>query len=441
MANILNAEFKGVNFFVEKESLPKFGRFLKKHEYPNTSEQFVEDVGGFPTEFEIEGFVIGENSKDQLNALINACNEKGPGKLVLPYFGEFLMYAGECSVSAEPYKDNERIDFKAYFCASRAESGLIPDVATETQVLANSEIARIVIKDSIENNFTPNKFDALASKIAQSDFIQIIKDINKLIRFIPDMGQDTILNSLNLVSSAIGDLINDSAALADWLNGDNGLYTLLSTGLLGEGNYYLLSTILDLSNSYEDKQTTSISLLNLQSISFSDDLESFDLSGGPYWNDDTEIRKLRNEQRRILNEIHRYNLLLLAYETFCSAEFNDDKQAIQAKIDIENAYKKLVHPDNYDRITDFSVDCFELLNKTRLLSLAASQNSQVIKYKVQKENNPFYYGSSILCLSYISQAEQLNNENDLLSLTETMRNANQRKTYLISGEFTVLRRQ
>ena len=82
---LLDASFKGVSFFVDSEELPRFGRRIAQHEYPHTDEQYAEDVGGFPQDFTINGYVVGENSKEQITALISACKNH-PQKQRHQYF-------------------------------------------------------------------------------------------------------------------------------------------------------------------------------------------------------------------------------------------------------------------------------------------------------------------------------------------------------------------
>jgi plasmid rolling circle replication initiator protein Rep len=74
----------------------------------------------------------------------------------------------------------------------------------------------------------------------------------------------------------------------------------------------------------------------------------------------------------------------------------------------------------------------------RLTALETANNGAVVQYKVETETN-HKAGSSILVLAYLTQAEQLTDENELIQLANAMRNANNRATYNIKGKFTVLR--
>lgn len=442
MAIILNASFKGASFFVKTERLPKFGRQLAKHLYPNTSEQFVEDTGGFAKDFDLDCFVIGQNAKEKLMSVMNACNEGGAGKLVMGFLGQFVVYAGECSVSVAPYESNEQIDFSLSFSESRTDGGLVQDVDVDSLVKANGEAARDVMLVSFAKDNGINKLDSISKTVAQADLIQALRDIKKVINSVPNLFQNNdLLNSFNQVSTAVGDLINDSVALSEWLMGGNGLYTLLSTGLIGSGNFYLLSTLADLSTSFESKQTTAINMINFQANSLVDDAEDFTgLNTGAYWDSDTPTRIFRNNQRKTFSEMHRQNLLTIAFEAFSGASFNDDTQATAAKQKLEAAYVDFVHNQTFTRQTLFSLETFDDFDKVRLTSLNAAKNNQAVAYRVQKESINSFYGSSMLNLAYLTQAENLKNENDLIDIFVAMRNANTRRTYFVRGEFNVLRR-
>jgi prophage DNA circulation protein len=55
--DLLDGSFKGIDFYVkDDEGLTTFGRKLAIQEYPNTSEQFAEDVGGFARNFNLTIF-------------------------------------------------------------------------------------------------------------------------------------------------------------------------------------------------------------------------------------------------------------------------------------------------------------------------------------------------------------------------------------------------
>lgn len=445
--SILNASFKGAPFFVDSEKLARFGRSLAKHEYPNTSEQFAEDTGGFAREFEVEGFVIGLSAKDQLMAVINACNEPGPGRLVLPFFGERQMLAGEGSVSVRPYLENEKLCFTIQFSESRTEAGFVAGAATLPQVLSSGQNARDSIKKSFAENFTANKSDPLSMLSVRADLQQIVKDCYSLMALLPAQEHAEYASQVGFLAAAAPDLVGDNLALSEALIG--GIYTTLSTGLIGAGNEYSVSTLSSLSSGFKSQQTTNINFINAQAGN-----SDFILIGEnqAYWPENTRTRRVRNETRRTLSEAHRLNLILIAYELLAGATFDTDTQADAAMNDVEMSYIDLLHgvagikdgaPIQHGDQTKTwflrNKNTLQEFERTRLLSIAAAAGSQVVRYKTEIENSPGCFGSSILNLAYLTQAESLTDEKQLTDLALAMRGANNRKTYFVRGDFTVLR--
>ena len=80
------ASFRWVPFKVESHEY-EGGRRAVTHEYPAKDIPWTEDTGRTPEGFEITGYLWGENYHRERDALIAACNKKGPGTLVHPYRG------------------------------------------------------------------------------------------------------------------------------------------------------------------------------------------------------------------------------------------------------------------------------------------------------------------------------------------------------------------
>jgi prophage DNA circulation protein len=76
--------FRGVPFNVESVDLGG-GRKIVVHEYPLQDQAFVEDLGRRSRSFAVEAYVVGDDFIDQRDALIEALEREGPGRLALPY--------------------------------------------------------------------------------------------------------------------------------------------------------------------------------------------------------------------------------------------------------------------------------------------------------------------------------------------------------------------
>ena len=80
------AAFRGVVFHIDDADISA-GRRVQVHEYPQRDKPFVEDIGRATREFNVTGFVIGDNYVDQVNALLSALEQPGPGMLLHPWHG------------------------------------------------------------------------------------------------------------------------------------------------------------------------------------------------------------------------------------------------------------------------------------------------------------------------------------------------------------------
>lgn len=93
--NYQTASFRNVTFILDDESTSD-GRKTVSHEFVNSDRRFVEDLGRIPTIFHIHGFVHGSPGFSERDALKQALNKKGAGKLIHPVYGSV-------DVVAEPY--------------------------------------------------------------------------------------------------------------------------------------------------------------------------------------------------------------------------------------------------------------------------------------------------------------------------------------------------
>lgn len=101
------ASFRGVAFHVEVGGKTG-GRRLAPHEFPKRDEPYTEDMGRKGKSFPITAYLIGEDWREQRDALTDALDAEGPGLLVHPTLGEFDVCCG-------PYTAIERRE-KGGFC-------------------------------------------------------------------------------------------------------------------------------------------------------------------------------------------------------------------------------------------------------------------------------------------------------------------------------------
>lgn len=91
----LPGSFRGVNFYVEAHDA-EAGRRNVPHQYPKRNDPFTEDMGRRARRFSVFAYVVGEDYDLQRDALVDACEEDGPGRLVHPYLGTHEVICDLC---------------------------------------------------------------------------------------------------------------------------------------------------------------------------------------------------------------------------------------------------------------------------------------------------------------------------------------------------------
>lgn len=104
-ASLLPASFRGVPFAVTDER-GAIGRRGKLHEYPFRDIPYAEDLGRRARRWVVDAFVLGDDAVPQRDALIAACEQKGPGPLIIN-----SAFVGNVQIDPEtPIEWNLRLD-------------------------------------------------------------------------------------------------------------------------------------------------------------------------------------------------------------------------------------------------------------------------------------------------------------------------------------------
>lgn len=85
------ASYRGAPFFVDTDKLST-GRRLVVHEFPNSDQPYVEDLGRDANKFSVTAYVLGDDSDSSAKRLLTACEARGAAALVLP----LERYAAHC---------------------------------------------------------------------------------------------------------------------------------------------------------------------------------------------------------------------------------------------------------------------------------------------------------------------------------------------------------
>lgn len=91
------ASFRGAVFNVEGSDLGA-GRRTAKHDYPQRDLPYMEDMGRKAREYRIDGHIVGKDYMTARDALLDACEQAGPGELVHPYYGRLNVVCTDVGI-------------------------------------------------------------------------------------------------------------------------------------------------------------------------------------------------------------------------------------------------------------------------------------------------------------------------------------------------------
>ena len=351
VSQLLPASFRGVPFRVRGEVLPEEGRKIVLHEYVNSSERFVEDLGQLPSKFTVTAFVHGQDFQARAAALRQALNERGPGELTLPVFGTEEVYALQYRIDASQTSVGE-ISFQLEFAAGRPAAG--PSVAQRDieEVWDLGDQARASIEDAF-GSLWGDITSAANAAVAQSDTIQAFTDVVSDFSQILGSGSLTsingILRSVQLNSPA---LIRDATDLASKLIGSDivnpGLWQTISFGISD-----LVRSGLAISEAFDASMRLtsfggglSLSLSTIRGAS----TPQVGSNGStiPLWPDNTIQRIRRNANRENMVYANRVAALVTAYELAAAQEYSTLDELNETRSRLEDANETIMRVETSD---------------------------------------------------------------------------------------------
>jgi len=183
IGNYSSASFKSFSFLTPSES-ETGGPKTAVHEYMNSDECYVEELGLYPSSFDMPCIFHGVNAFSDRIQFKSLLDEGGIGTLIHPIYGQLqVKVEGKYTISSDQ-KNIGQFIFKVKFRVSREEA-VIP-TKKETglgQVTVFAEITRSTLlnkleEELIEENFT-DKLIATANKVTEftQDMVQFMDKI------------------------------------------------------------------------------------------------------------------------------------------------------------------------------------------------------------------------------------------------------------------------
>lgn len=115
--SLREASFRGVPFYVDARDM-ETGRRTALHEFPGRDIPYVEDLGRKARTISVEAYVLGPDYMPGRDALLDACEKAGPGRLVVPWTGEVAVVCTGCRL-----RESRADGGMAAFSLSFAEAG------------------------------------------------------------------------------------------------------------------------------------------------------------------------------------------------------------------------------------------------------------------------------------------------------------------------------
>jgi len=429
---LAQASWRGVVFWVRSEELPTGGRKTALHDFPNSNERFVEDLGEIPPRFTVTAFVHGLDWLERAQALENALRTAGPGRLVLPTFGAWTVWALPYSKSASQTSVGE-IEFQLEFATSRAVAGIIESTPAAEMVFAAGDSARSSIGGAFGGIFNAPG-DSLGFGAMISDVTSACNETFSAV--------STIMNaeSLGEMTGAIrgllgnaGSLLNDPIQLGlDFFGIDEdaaGIWQIVSEGL---DTLSAVSSLLDFAKNFGNN----LALIQSDFDSGSTVAPVSDIS---LWAATTEDRIDRNDGRTAIVESNRLAALVAAYEQASNGDYQTIDQVQTIRTDLEDVYSDMMQVDAQDvGSVPANREVREAMAELRIRALAvldqkaqsAWLTSQIIRTG----------GLTAPSLTYLLYAESLTD--DLDDRSWQVRQLNQQVSAVaMTGTLTVLRGQ
>ena len=435
---MLPASFRGVEFRVRSENQSTGGRRLIIHEYINANTIYAEDIGEIPPRFSVDAFVHGSDWLEKRDALIQALNVSGPGRLVLPSFGALEVYALKYSINQSQTSLGE-VRFSLSFATSRRLPGPTTAPKTAEDVFQSGDNARLILQEVLEYKWTiPETQNNVQTSIY--DWNTVSDDVLAVTQNLltSEVAGETSV-AVNNFNSNLPNLVNQPETLSQGIGagvtGNLGIFSLISAGLIdGIG----LSVMLDFCSFGSGLLVSSIDIRN--------DVpnENNTIAGNfviPLWNADTAQRIIRNNNRSLTVNFTRVNSLIISYEQAAAREYNTAIEIQTTRENLESTHDQLMKIDVQDRdAIQSNPDVREAVEEVRIASLEILEQKEQRTFVLTDVN----YGAPIsaFLIAYNLYTEELNTVQDLEDRSILIRELNpEQRADLMSGEITTLQRQ
>lgn len=192
--NLRPASYKGVPFKVQSAE-DQLGRVTVIHKFPLRDKDYVEDLGRSARSISITAFVVGPDFAAERDALIKALEDKGPGTLIHPWLGEFLVSLAEPPTVSHDSEQSGLVMFALHFNED-SSGGSYPVSSLDFPSLADmaAASARLLARRGLDLNFQSENVtaDALeAGRAWAGSLYELLAPIYPAPQFLPPVISDS----------------------------------------------------------------------------------------------------------------------------------------------------------------------------------------------------------------------------------------------------------
>jgi prophage DNA circulation protein len=363
---LATAAFRGVTFGVFNEVQDSSGRQIVLHEYVNSSERFIEDLGLLTPTFKIEAFVSGQNFLQRANELENALNLGGFGSLTLPTLGTFTVQALPYTKNASQQAIGE-IKYTLEFATGRPAPGPIAAPADVEEVFSLGDKARNIIAEKIEETFnvpvSAENIDVFQNDliVASNSILEEFQDI------LPTETNATISRLVDTIARQATSLTQNLDQIGQlFLVKDDveGIFQSLSLGLTG--------------SAFSQAKSAFTRLIDFTNFGIGNIFQTEDFRGAtngdsneiPLWPETTQQRIDRNENRVSLANMNQVSALINAYEVGANINYETQAEIDQNRELLEAAHEAIMYDQTSDpNVIQSDSDVRQAVEELRLAAL------------------------------------------------------------------------
>lgn len=198
--------YKGVDFHFQESSITG-GRKTISHEYPDSNERYVEDLGLLQKSFSISAFVDTNISFADRDALIKVLEEAGIGTLIHPLYGEQ-------DVVVISYTLNDNINSLGFtkfdISFQRAEKNKLPTSTKGNKGFLASLKSKILGKNEDAFNSAFKTVTDAKAKLDSAN--QTVKKVMRKVQNFTRVAQGSV-DTIGDLTTTINEIVNTSVAL------------------------------------------------------------------------------------------------------------------------------------------------------------------------------------------------------------------------------------